>query len=539
MQHIKHALLFSLILFISLSIVSATDINDTTDVITDNTPVVETQVSNEVAETNINDNNVLEDTTETQTCTGRTYSNPISITPENYEEQITHIYDNGYDAVEFSGTFTSTLTGGSITITNPTILSSISGATFEDTQFIINSNDVTIKNLIIENDNNAYGAAITATGYKNIEVINNTITVTKTTAQESVGIKIANSNNTTVCKNTVNVSAVPQSMGWDNSTGVWLGAVQVSGILYSNVNNSKINCNNVTVNDSTTFTPFAWSTADGITVKGGSENTTTNNNNVNVTGSEYNYGISLSEFVKNITVYNNTITMETINQLCGIQLSAGTESTIKANKIYGNCTAVPGSTASCEAFAYGIVVSTATYGASDCESYYNTIEDNEIRLNSTIAYGIELNNADYNNVTNNNVHTYGNVTMGIGLYNSSYNNITNNILIITGETRALNSGIYEAIYPETTGIKLNETSTDNNIVGNHILVTEDSTTITYSIILLSSGNTVDNNYLTSVYYVIDEESGDSTETILTPITNPSTIYQNGYNNNIGTNDPYQ
>ncbi len=484
MQHIKHALLFSLILFISLSIVSATDINYTSDVITDNTPVVETQVSNEVAETNTNDNNVLEDTTETQTCTGRTYSNPISITPENYAEQINHIYDTGYDAVEFSGTFTSTVTGGSITITNPIILSSISGATFEDTQFIINSNDVTIKNLIIENDNNAYGAAITATGYKNIEVINNTITVTKTTAQESVGIKIANSNNTTVCKNIVNVSAVPQSMGWDNSTGVWLGAVQVSGILYSNVNNSKINCNNVTVNDSTTFTPFAWSTADGITVKGGSENTTTNHNNVNVTGSEYNYGISLSEFVKNITVYNNTITMETINQLCGIQLSAGTDSTIKANKIYGNCTAQQATTASYEAFSYGIVISTATYGASDCESYNNTIEDNEITLNSTISYGIQLNNVKDTNVTNNTVNVTGNVVMDLGIYNSSYVEVTDNTFYSTGNTITLHPNIYDAIYPTTTGIKINETSNNILIENNDITVTDSASGVTsYAVIL--------------------------------------------------------
>lgn len=523
MKNINKLFLLSIIFFLAVGAVSATEVDDTTVDVSDiesvDTPqIIETTntVSN-VDNTELNELNTEE---ETQSCTGRTYSNPISITPNNYQDDIGNIYD--YDAVEFSGTFTSTLTGGSISITSPIVFTSISGATFEDTQFVINSDDVTIKNLIIENDNNAYGAAITATGYDNVEVINNTITVTKTTTQETFGIKISNSNNTTVCKNIVNVSAVPQSMGWDNSTGEWLGAVQVSGILYSNVNNSRINCNTVTVNDSSSFTPFAWSTADGITVKGGSENTTVKNNNVNVTGSEYNYGISLSEFVKNITVYNNTITMETINQLCGIQLSAGTDSTIKGNKIYGNCTTITNTTASYEAFSYGIVVSTATYGASSSESYNIYIEDNEITLNSTIAYGIELNNVEETYVTNNTVNVTGNVVMALGIYNSSDISITDNTFYSTGDTITLSDYIYDAIYPETTGIKINETSDNILIYGNYIDVTENNNSIISYAVILDDCNNSDITYNT--LYV----NGDTT----TPFYYDDFVLDNGTGNTI-------
>lgn len=490
-------ILLSLVLLISLSFVSATDVNNTQQEVISDTPAEVQQTI-----TDIGTDETEQTNEETQTCccscnyTPRTYNNHTTINSSNYADKIGEIYN--YEAVEFEGTIDSTITGGSLTITNPIVITSTSGATFEDMQFIINSNDVTISNLNIVNDDETSGAVITSTGYNNTEIINNTITVTKTTAGETFGIKVTNSNNTTVCKNTVSVSALPQSMGWEYSGGEWVGAVQVSGILYSNVNNSKIKCNNVTVNASTSYTPFGWSTADGITVKGGSQNVIIGCNNVNVTGSEYNYGISLSEFVNNITIKNNTITMATTNQLCGIQLSTTTNSTVKGNKIYGNCTAVAGTTASCEAFAYGIVVSTGTYGSSDSEAYNNMIEDNEITLNSTVAYGIELNNADYNNVTNNTVNVTGKVVMDLGIYNSSYVNIIDNTFYSTGNTTSLNTGIYEAIYPVTTGIKINQTSNNILIEDNTIIVIDNANGITSYAVILEDCNdsTVEYNNIT-------------------------------------------
>ena len=484
-------------LLVAVSTVSATDDIDDTTVITDTPADVASDVvseQNSASDNNlVNTENNIENLEETQTCTGRTYNNPISITPANYATDMNNIYN--YDAVEFSGTFSSTLTGGSITITAPIVFTSTSTATFEDTQFIINSNDVTIKNLIIENDDGTSGAAISSTGYDNIEVINNSISVTKTTAGETFGIKISNSNNTTVCINSIAVTGLPQSMGWDNSTGVWLGAIQHSGIVYSNVNNSRISLNNVTVKSSTDYPPFDYTTVEGITVKGGSENTTVKYNTVNTTGSEFNYGISLSQFVNSITVNNNTITINATNHLCGIQATATTNSLFKGNKIYGNCTLRNVTTASYEAFSYGIVLSTDTYQASSSETYSNDIEDNEITLNSTVSYGIELNNVEDTKVINNTVNVTGNVVMALGIYNSSDINITENTFYSTGDTITLNQYIYEAIYPTTTGIKINETSDNILIYDNTIDVTENNNSVTsYAVILEDCNNSdVTNN----------------------------------------------
>ncbi|MDO5825638.1 MAG: hypothetical protein Q4Q22_04600, partial [Methanosphaera sp.] len=370
---------------------------------------------------------------------------------------------------------------------NNVIITSTTGAKLTNTAITLSGTNLQISNLKFENTNT--NNPISITNSENVIINDNTITYRKETSGDTFVIYVAMSNYITITENQVNVTAYPQPMNWVKIPDTVLypnyGFTRVSGILLNNTNYTDVTYNTVNVNStSNTVDHTISSTFDGISVINNSQSDIINNNNVNVNGSEYMYGISLSYYLISMTVNNNVITVNGTNHVAGIQATSTTESEFKSNTITGNCTATSGSTMSLEAFAYGIILSTELYQSPVCETYNNEVDNNIINLNSTIAYGIELNNADYNNVTNNNVHTYGNVTMGIGLYNSSYNDLSGNTLIISGDTRELNPYIYDAIYPVTTGIKVNETSNYNLIYGNTIEVTEDNITVTpYAVIL--------------------------------------------------------
>lgn len=425
-----------------------------------------------------------------------TTTNTVTVTSTS---QITTINDDTkYD-------IRTDLTLGTITALNKNnvIITSTTGAKLTNTAITLSGTNLQISNLKFENTNT--NNPISITNSENVIINDNTIKYRKETTGDTFGIYVALSKYVTVNANQVNVTALPQEMTWfpipeNDENPDNYGAPTVSGILLNNSNYTDVIYNTVRVNSTqASVNHDIYSTFDGIAVHNNSKYDIVNYNNINVNGSEYMYGISLNYYVSNMNVNNNVITVNGTNHVAGIQATSTTNSKFKSNTITGNCTATSGTTMSLEAFAYGIILSTELYQSPTCETYFNEVDNNIINLNSTIAYGIELNNADYNNVTNNNVHTFGNVTMGLGIYNSSYNNITDNYFIITGETRTLNPYIYEAIYPVTTGIKLNETSTYNYIVGNHINVVDNGNVEAYCAMFCSTGvNTIGGNYMTGI-----------------------------------------
>lgn len=487
-------------LLATVSAVCASDSIDDTDILTDTSTDVTSYVVSE--QSGSSDNNIVntENNYEKETpirgaTSGIITTNNISVTDAN---QLTTLNDDTTYDIQTD------LNIGTITASNKNnvIITSTTGAKLTNTAITLSGTNLQISNLEFDNTNTNNPISIISAN--NVIINDNTINYRKETAGDTFGIYVAMSNYVTVTGNQVTVTATPQGMNWvtipDTELYPNYGFTRVSGILFNNTNNSDITYNTVNVNSTDDIVDYSIaSTFDGIAVLNISESDIVNNNNVNVNGSEYMYGISLSYYLTSMNVNNNIITVNGTNHVAGIQATSTTNSKIKSNTITGNCTATSGLTMSYEAFAYGIILSTELYQSPVCETYNNEIDNNIINLNSTIAYGIQLNNADYNDITNNNVHTYGNVTMGIGMYNSSYNDLTDNILIISGDTRNLHPYIYDAIYPITIGIKVNETSTNNNIVGNHINVVDAGNTIVYSVMFYSTGvNTIDGNYMTSV-----------------------------------------
>lgn len=514
MKNINKIFILSIIFFLAVGAVSATELDDATDDVSDMTSVDAPQVietTNTVSDVDNTELNELNTEEETQICTGRTYSNPITITPNNYQTDMSNIYN--YDAVEFSGTFTSTLTGGSISITSPIVFTSISGATFEDTQFVINSDDVTIKNLIIENDDGTDGAAISATGYDNIEVINNSITVTKTTYGETVGVKFNSTNNQTICGNNITMNIYPQyrweiiyhpEEGETPEYYEYIYHLNNSAIVVDNSNEVNIQYNKIISSNATTTEYFG--TNEGINIRN-SYDIDVNYNDVTINGGDFAYAITFEE-VTTSNALNNTLEVNSENYGTGIQMIEVTNSQVSYNDIDVTSINTTEDPSSGEAFGYGIYMST-NWGPSQTTG--NTVTYNNIQVQSTIGYGIEGYIIDENVINYNNINMIGNVVMGIGLYNSSYNALYYNNISVAGNYRTLGN-FYEQIPPETTGIKIvGNDSSSYNFIENCIITVLDLTNpnLVYSIILEADLNGVYDNYLTSVNGLFNILIGDN------------------------------
>ena len=358
--------------------------------------------------------------------------------------------------------------------------------------FNLNGNNITIDGLNIVNDGTQPVVIKVLAGSYDINILNTNITLTNTNYGETKAVVINNADDVLVNNTNINMSTFAQGLGWtQDSEGNWVSDLQTTAILVDNSTNVDVSYNTITMTNSTAPSAYeTYSTTDAITVRKEASNVTVNDNIITMDGAYYLYAIDVTEFVTNALVENNNITLTGTNYICGVQLSSTINSIVRGNKIIGYCNATKCTTASGEAFAYGVAVLTGTYGASNSESTYNVIDSNNVTLTSTIAYAYELSNADYTQLINNNGTVTGNVVMGLGIYNSSYCNISGNRFIVSGNTRELCPYIYEAVYPVTTGIKINETSGYNNITNNYVRVTDDGDIDwIYSIMLYGTNNT--------------------------------------------------
>lgn len=489
-------LFLGLLLTLCMSVAMAADVSEdtasdvpATDISTENVDTVSTDNinnKNNVEYDNIENSNVVTTNTE-------------FVTSDNFEVENDTTYD-------FSGTFTL----GDLNyenLNNVVFTSYRNDAIFINTTFTLNGENIEVSNLKFENYNKT-GNPITITA-NNSNIVNNNIKVVKDVAEETFGIEVTDSSNVNVENNYVNITAVPQPMGWE--TGV--GTIKVSGIVFDKVNDSVINNNRLFIKNTTEVYPLDYTTMEAITVKGQSNDCNVTENTIMVEGSEYIYAISLSEFDNNINVERNYVELNGSNYVCGIQLASVTNSKVRKNTINGICASESGTGASHEAFAYGIAVLTATWGAPASEATGNIVDSNTITLHSTIAYSIELSNAEDTQVINNNGTVSGNVVMGLGIYNSSNCNITGNRFIVNGNTRTLNDSIYEAVYPVTTGIKIVDEESTNIIVSYNIIEVSDyNLENVYSVIIEdATGNNVTYNTLTATS-ALRTINGDETVT---------------------------
>lgn len=456
--------IFALLVMLTVSIGFAAEVtDDTNDITIQNTEKIE-EITTEVVDTNNAE----------QESQINSY-NPITTD--------TIINDNTWDNQVYDVS------------SNVKITSSVSQS--NNIAFRLNGNNITIDGLNIVNDETQPIVINALPNSNHISIINTNITVVNTEETKTMAIILNNTQNSLVEHCNVNFSAVSQPLYiYNETTGNYDYYFNTSAILTDGGNNITINANTVHICNSTTNGSFSG-TGEAITVRFDANNVNIINNNVTGEGFPYVYGINIYGVSNMVLIENNTVNLTSGNYIGGIQLTSTSNSVIRRNTITGTCYAASGQCASLEAFAYGIVVS-SSYKPYASESTNNLIEYNNINLSANVTFGIELNIADSSMVSNNVVDVDGDVVMALGIYNSSYCYILNNNFTVTGNTRTLNPDAYDAVEPETTGIKItsdgNKTSQFNNIYYNRINVQDANNTNIYSIIL---GNKVDNSRVIS------------------------------------------
>lgn len=375
--------------------------------------------------------------------------------------------------------------------------------------FNLNGNNITIDGLNIVNDETQPLCINITSGSYDINILNCNITMVNTEESQAFGIYMENSSNVSISNSNISLSAVSQPLYiYNSSTGWYDYSLKVASIVVDSSSNVTIDNNKFYLTNSTVVPTSNGGTGNVILMQNGANNISVTNNNIEAENYPYTYAIS-SAYSNNIYVENNTISLTGTNYICGVQFSSTSNSIARRNTITGTCSAVSGTTASYEAFAYGIISITGTWGAPASEAVGNIICNNDVTLDSTIAYAYELSNAEDNILCNNTANVNGTAVMALGIYNSTNCNITGNTFDVYGHSDSLNDSIYDAVYPETTGIKIVDDDSDNiRITFNTITVTESTNNVTFAIILEDvDGNYVTNNTLKSSW-LGDSLTGD-------------------------------
>ena len=420
----------------------------------------------------------------------------LTITPENYES---YIFNNELIGVDedtniiFKGDF---INKGQISITTPGIIINGENATFTNTSFELDDVNITIKNMKINNtDTTEY--TIKSAGNNN-KIINNTI-YTYNTNGKTAAIANTGGSNILISNNTVKVYGPALTITYGSGTSI----ANTQGILSVGGENNIISKNNVKVYNSTNSDDSLYSTIEGITAPGKSNNILIINNNVTVTGGRFNYGINTLDRVNNTIIKDNNIHVTGHRYVNGIQMgNKATNCTITGNNITGICYNTTTFTDDNEPLAFGII--TTSMGGGRTNNI--TITNNNIQLNSSVIYGMEIYQTSNTTINNNTILGNGNYTMGIGLAHSEDNTIINNEMILYGNSNIKINDIVEEIRPANTGIQIQQKSHNTQIDNNTIIIKD----IGQHDLTINTENSIKNTTITNNKLTTSTKTGTRT-----------------------------
>jgi hypothetical protein len=429
-------------------------------------------------------------------------TNPISniiITPENYDDYINEgalMQLNKGTNVTFQGDFTDK---GEIYIDTSDIIIDGSNATFLNTIFTLDEENITLQNMKITNTETTSPIA----NYQDNNIIaNNTITLTNTETTTSAIYNKAS--NTLIENNTITMQAPANDI--DFSSGEGVASTQAILLLGGDKNTVRNNTINIKCTQATSY-----NTLEAITNNNGATNTLITQNKINISDANFNYAIDSINNVENITITENTITVN------GERYCDGVQTGNNANNIYVDnnnitCTCINTTEITSEgAITYGVIGT--MLGGNGVNNM--TITNNNIKLTGTANYGIELYFADTTEIHNNNITVNGPYSMGIGFAYSPNGNATQNTITITGDSTTQINDITEEFKPENVGIRVQNGTKNINIEDNTITTSDiggNDTTIHTD----EENVTIKNNQLTS-------SQGDGEDTIIAP---ENTIIEN-------------
>lgn len=530
-----------LVLFMAIATVTAADVEDASDSQQETltTPQsADTDISTLATATQKEDNNEKVEQPTRQT---------IDVTPSDYNTILGNGPQNGTTYNFKNGDFTLGVKTFEH-MNNVVFTSTNKDARFVDTTFYINGSNILISNLKFNNTNNPTSdSAITVYDSYNVNITGIKIGIYKTSGPVH-GIKILQTDTARIEYNNVTVTGQPQGMGWNNESGEWAGAVAVSGIVLGNSPNIEVNYNNFTVKNTTQPFDGFYTTAEGVTVKAsGSTQISVYGNNITVTGSQYNYGTTVSADASHVSFVSNHFNVTGERYVCGLQFDNVKYTNAFSNTInlYTKEGTVPLGTSE-EALAYGVI---ATCWSS-ARSLQNGISSNTITITANAAYGIEAYLVKEDAINGNNILIHAKKAIGIAGKGSSQCNLTGNTIKLNTTGEAVH-GFIEEIPISTTGIKwisgnlnniknnkiyINTSTTtgintidlsgnNNNITGNKLTVTDGTTTVSGSttMSISGSGNYQDNNENPSPGFAIP----NSNTNILSQLSMTKSVKQDG------------
>lgn len=494
-----------MVLLLTATAVSATDASDNTTTISNN---IDTTTTTDVEQeySIINEPNTITD----EQIESETSNMDIEEDDYTFANETLDITGNNYD-------------GHTLTLLDNVNVLSSNNMQLTGTAFVVNGNNVNITGLTIVN-NNFNTVAITVTG-SDVNIIGNNITVNKSESGQTKAIVINGTENVEVSDNTIIVSGVPQEDEWISITSTPSHSVdipKVDGIEVWNSTNIRIVTNNITITNSST--PTGNATAKAIVINNNTSYSTVSENNITISGFEYIHAISLCYKINRVNVTYNSIELTGINYINGINLLYVTNSNLLYNNITGECFNITQNPVSGESLAYGINLLTEDTIFADVETIGNTVNHNNINLNSTITYGVELCLTTYNEISYNNMSLNGTVVVGIGMIMSESNNMEYNTIKVKSDYKDL-AEVYELIPPTfTTGVYIYLESYDNYVNYNKILIEESADSGIYTVVIECDDNDVSENYLTSI--------SDTT------LTGDDAVLDEGVDNYVGENEAY-
>jgi len=421
----------------------------------------------------------ISQTRKTVSISSTTHSD-ITITPDNYDD---YIYDGTLIGVSkgkiatFTGQFNNK---GEIYVDTSGIILNGEDATFTNTIFTLDADNITLRNMIIINRQTDY--PISNYGTSNT-INNNTITITTYNGKIAAIKNIAS--NTTISNNILTVSGPANTIDFAETS-----EADTQAILLLGGDNNKIINNTITVGCSGINTIYG--TIEGITNSEGATNTLITQNKINVTGANFNYGINCLVNDENLTITENTMIISGERYCDGVQVGNGVKNIlITDNNI--TCICINTTVLDTEgAITYGVIAT--NMGSSQSENI--TINRNNINITGTANYAIELYKVDYTQIHDNNMTVNGPFSLGIAYSYSPNGNATGNTITISGDSNTPINYITEEVKPENTGIRI-QNGTQNIYIENNTIKTSDIGLNDTTIHSDESNITIKNNKLSS------------------------------------------
>lgn len=476
-MNMKKIMLFTMVLLIGLTVVSAADVNETSQLTTQNTPTVYDTASEITSQSdNINTVNQQENTLQ----------NTNDLVEEVDVTSDLTITDTSYNNKQLN-------VGSNVEVTSTVNLTNV--------RIVADGNNIKLTGLNITNTDFSDIVISVLSGSTNVNITNNVITTINNDERTTIAVKLNTTTHANITGNYITVAAVPQENVWvsTNVYGNYLDLCPVSAVELTHSQYINLTNNNLTVTNSTESLS-SNATAEAIAIKNETKKSNITENNITINGSEYNYGIFSCFKISSVKINNNKIYLNGTNYICGIYCDYVSSSDIIGNTIRGKCYNTTLTTVSNEAFAYGIVVLTQ-YLIDDPTSTWNEISSNNILLNATIVYGVEGILTDTLDVSHNVFNLYGNKVAGITLTITTDSFVDyNTITIVSNNDRPL-ATVVEIIPPTTTGIYFLATEDEEcgTVSNNIISVTETvSSEDIYSMIFdLTDIEDITDNYVQS------------------------------------------